>query len=142
MNPYDHQQHGASSAARGMALWRWAQGGLIAAGLAMLVVACGGGVGSGGTGAYASGPVEGLRLDDRQWQCEFDDTFASVVDGDGAPRTRDDAAPGHDGTDSRQRRCRRHGRCAGQRPPASIRIESTAAASAVSQVRSMRRTAR
>ena len=89
MNPYDHQQHGASSAARGMALWRWAQGGLIAAGLAMLVVACGGGVGSGGTGGFASGPISGFGSVIVNG-VRFDDTFATVVDGDGTTRTRDD----------------------------------------------------
>jgi hypothetical protein len=54
-----------------------------------LVAGCGGGgVGEGGTGGYAAGPitgfgsviVNGLR---------FDDTSASVVDGDGVSRSRD-----------------------------------------------------
>lgn len=89
MNPNDHQQHGASPATRGMALWRWAQAGLIAAGLAILVVACGGGVGSGGTGGFASGPISGFGSVIVNG-VRFDDTFATVVDGDGTTRTRDD----------------------------------------------------
>lgn len=60
------------------------------AGLFALLVACGGGgVGSGGTGGFASGPITGFGsviVND----VRFDDTGAIVEDGDGNPRSRDD----------------------------------------------------
>ena len=90
MNPNDHQQPPRGSpAAWGIAVLRWAQGGLIAACLAALVVACGGGVGSGGTGGFASGPISGFGSVIVN-AVRFDDTLAVVVDGDGATRTRED----------------------------------------------------
>lgn len=89
MKPNEHQLHGARPATRAMALWRWVQGGLISAGLVALVVACGGGVGSGGTGGFASGPISGFGSVIVNG-VRFDDTVATVVDGEGNTRTRDD----------------------------------------------------
>jgi hypothetical protein len=56
---------------------------------AVLVAACGGGVGSGGTGSFASGPITGFGsviVND----VRFDDNTAVVEDGDGVRRSRDD----------------------------------------------------
>lgn len=56
---------------------------------ALLAVACGGGVGTGGTGSFASGPITGFGsviVND----IVFDDAAASVEDGDGAARGRTD----------------------------------------------------
>ncbi len=56
---------------------------------AVLLVACGGGVGSGGTGSFASGPITGFGsviVND----VRFDDDAAVVEDGDGVRRSRDD----------------------------------------------------
>ena len=105
MNPNDHQQPPRGSpAAWGIAVLRWAQGGLIAACLAALVVACGGGVGSGGTGGFASGPISGfgsvivnaVRFDEGDAQAG-DGGYAVAVaemvvgnDGVGAPAAVDD----------------------------------------------------
>ncbi|MGE5115419.1 MAG: hypothetical protein ACM3N6_02890, partial [Betaproteobacteria bacterium] len=47
------------------------------------LVSCGGGVGTGGTGSYGSGPVSGfgsIFVGD----IEFDDSAAAIVDDDGA----------------------------------------------------------
>jgi len=64
--------------------------GLASLSLAALVAACGGGgVGSGGTGGFASGPITGfgsIIVND----VRFDDGSASVEDGDGNRRSRDD----------------------------------------------------
>ena len=83
MNPNDHQQHRASPATRGMAIWRWARGGLIAAGLAALVVACGGGVGSGGTGGFSTKPMIRPRgsvcRHPNWWASLLGTTFAEIV---------------------------------------------------------------
>jgi hypothetical protein len=56
---------------------------------AVLAAGCGGGVGSGGTGSFASGPITGFGsviVND----VRFDDTAAAVEDGDGVRRSRDD----------------------------------------------------
>jgi hypothetical protein len=53
---------------------------------AALLAACGGGVGTGGTGTFASGPITGFGsvvLNDTT----FDDSIAEVLDGDGVRRT-------------------------------------------------------
>lgn len=91
MKPNDNTRPGAvpGRPARPMAGLRWAFGGLIAAGLAALVVACGGGVGSGGTGGFASGPISGFGSVIVNG-VHFDDTAAAVVDGEGRERKRDD----------------------------------------------------
>ncbi len=69
---------------------RWPLWSLCAAFLTTLVVgACGGGVGSGGTGSFAAGPITGFGsviVND----VRFDDTTATVEDGDGVRRSRDD----------------------------------------------------
>src|SRR4249920_1697803 len=60
---------------------RWALRGLAAWLAALLVTSCGGGVGSGGTGAFASGPitgfgsiiVEGIHFDESAARIEGDD---------------------------------------------------------------------
>jgi Domain of unknown function (DUF5666) len=66
---------------------RWLRGGLAAAWLgALLVAGCGGGVGSGGTGTYASGPINGfgsIFVND----VRYDDSAATVVDDDDAARS-------------------------------------------------------
>lgn len=59
------------------------------AGVAILLAACGGGVGSGGTGGFASGPITGFGSVIVNG-VRFDDAAAAVVDGEGTPRTRDD----------------------------------------------------
>lgn len=56
---------------------------------ATLLSACGGGVGVGGTGTYASGPIAGfgsIVVND----IRFDDSAAAVVDADGSARSRGD----------------------------------------------------
>ncbi len=53
-----------------------------------LVAGCGGGVGEGGTGGYASGPITGFGSVIVNG-VRFDDASASVVDGDGVARSRD-----------------------------------------------------
>ena len=61
---------------------------VIAAGFAVLS-GCGGGVGTGGTGSFASGPITGFGsviVND----VRFDDTQAVVEDGDGNRRSRDE----------------------------------------------------
>lgn len=66
-------------------LWSWAV-------LFVLVVACGGGgggVGSGGTGGFASGPITGFGSVIVN-EVHFDDSTATVEDGDGNRRSRDD----------------------------------------------------
>jgi hypothetical protein len=50
---------------------------------------CGGGVGSGGTGGFASGPITGFGSVIVN-NVRFDDSTAQVLDGDGVARTRDD----------------------------------------------------
>ena len=74
-------------------------------GLAVLVAtlgACGGGVGTGGTGGYASGTITGFGSVIVNG-VRFDDTRAQVLDGDGAARSRDGLRLGMtvevDGTD-------------------------------------------
>lgn len=68
------------------ACWRLA--GAAALGLAALVAGCGGSVGVGGTGSYASGPIEGFGSI-FVGGIRFDDSAATVVDEDGNPRSRD-----------------------------------------------------
>jgi hypothetical protein len=54
-----------------------------------LLAACGGGVGTGGTGAFASGPITGfgsIIVND----VRFDDSLARVESDDGSGRSRDD----------------------------------------------------
>lgn len=62
----------------------------IAAALAVaaLIAGCGGSVGVGGTGSYSSGPIDGFGSI-FVGGIEFDDSRATVVDEDGAERTRD-----------------------------------------------------
>ncbi len=67
-------------------LWRWVAAG--AAALAAVVSGCGGGVGVGGTGAYASGPVTGFGSIFVNG-IEFEDRNAQVEDESGASRSRD-----------------------------------------------------
>ena len=71
--------------------WRLGLTGLSAAlGLAAAVlVACGGGVGTGGTGGFASGPITGFGSVIVN-SVRFDDSSATVTDGDGLAHTRDD----------------------------------------------------
>ena len=63
---------------------------LAAAAVAAAVIAgCGGGVGTGGTGSYAQGTISGfgsIFVND----VRYDDSGASVLDGYGNPKTRDD----------------------------------------------------
>ena len=69
-----------------VASWlRWGSAALMFA--AAVTAGCGGSVGVGGTGAYASGPVDGFGSI-FVGGIEFDDTTASVIDDDGAPSTR------------------------------------------------------
>jgi hypothetical protein len=59
------------------------------AAIAAIVASCGGGVGTGGTGSFAAGPITGFGsviVND----IRFDDSSAQVEDGDGVSRTRDD----------------------------------------------------
>lgn len=62
---------------------------LLALLLAAVLAACGGGVGSGGTGSYVSGPVTGFGSVIVNG-VRFDDSTAVVEDADGARRSRDD----------------------------------------------------
>jgi hypothetical protein len=68
--------------------------GLLATGLALLaavavVAGCGGGVGSGGTGSFAAGPITGFGSV-IVGGVRFDDSAAEVEDLDGTRRSRDD----------------------------------------------------
>jgi Domain of unknown function (DUF5666) len=66
---------------------RWVQRGLAALAVVSLVIACGGGVGSGGTGAFASGPITGfgsIVVD----QVHFDESSARVEGDAGELRDR------------------------------------------------------
>lgn len=67
-------------------LLRWAAGGLLA--LAAVIAGCGGGVGIGGTGAYASGPISGFGSIFVNG-IEFVDDTARVEDDDGGGSSRD-----------------------------------------------------
>lgn len=67
-------------------LMRWAAAGAAALGAA--IAGCGGGVGVGGTGAYASGPVTGFGSIFVNG-IEFDDRNAAVEDESGGSRSRD-----------------------------------------------------
>jgi hypothetical protein len=62
---------------------------VLALALAVTLSACGGGVGTGGTGSFASGPITGFGSVVVN-AVRFDDSQASVEDGDGARRTRED----------------------------------------------------
>lgn len=67
-------------------LWRAV---LMLAGLAAVVCGCGGGVGTGGTGSFAQGPINGFGsviVND----VRYDDTTAQVLDADGTARTSGD----------------------------------------------------
>ncbi|HTP73478.1 MAG TPA: DUF5666 domain-containing protein [Burkholderiaceae bacterium] len=68
--------------------WWRALGALAIVGMAVLV-ACGGGVGSGGTGAFASGPITGFGSIIVQ-DIHFDESSASIDDDSGAARTTGD----------------------------------------------------
>lgn len=68
-----------------LAAWAWPA----AAALALLLGACGGGVGSGGTGSFASGPITGFGSVIVNG-VRFDDSNAGVEDGEGNRRTRDE----------------------------------------------------
>ncbi len=69
-----------------VASWlRWGSAALMFA--AAVTAGCGGSVGVGGTGAYASGPIDGFGSIFVSG-IEFDDAAASVLDDDGAPSTR------------------------------------------------------
>lgn len=57
--------------------------------LAAVLGGCGGGVGSGGTGSFASGPVQGFGSVIVNG-VRFDDSTAAVEDADGVRRSRDD----------------------------------------------------
>ena len=68
-------------------LRRWLAPLGLLAGLSLLLVACGGGLGTGGTGSFASGPITGFGsviVND----IVFDDSGAAVEDGDGGAHTR------------------------------------------------------
>ena len=62
--------------------------GAAAAALAVLA-SCGGGVGSGGTGSFASGPITGFGSV-IVGGVRFDDSMAAVADGDGGRRSREE----------------------------------------------------
>ncbi|MGD9834465.1 MAG: DUF5666 domain-containing protein [Piscinibacter sp.] len=64
---------------------RW--GGALMLALAAVVAGCGGSVGVGGTGSYASAPIEGFGSI-YVGGIKYDDSTASVVDEDGAPSSR------------------------------------------------------
>jgi hypothetical protein len=64
---------------------RWLAAWLVAA----LVIACGGGVGTGGTGAFASGPITGFGSIIVEG-IHFDDSAARIEDDDSSGRSRDD----------------------------------------------------
>ncbi len=69
-----------------LSLLRWAAGGVLA--LAAVIAGCGGGVGIGGTGAYASGPITGFGSIFVNG-IEFGDDTARVEDDDGGGSSRD-----------------------------------------------------
>lgn len=75
--------------ARHLRRWlaRLAPLGLAATGLALLLTACGGGVGTGGTGSFASGSITGFGSVIVNG-IEFDDGAAAVEDGDGGGSNR------------------------------------------------------
>jgi hypothetical protein len=75
----------SASVARRLAL---AFAGLLAVTVAVLG-GCGGGVGTGGTGGFASGPITGFGSVIVN-SVRFDDSGAQVLDGDGVAHTRDD----------------------------------------------------
>lgn len=80
-----------STRACGQPGWRRLWAGAIAG--ALLLAACGGGVGTGGTGSFASGPITGFGsviVND----IVFDDSAAAVQDGDGNSRARADLGLG------------------------------------------------
>ena len=64
---------------------RWLAPWLVAA----LVIACGGGVGTGGTGAFASGPITGFGSIIVEG-IHFDDSIARIEDDDSSGRSRSD----------------------------------------------------
>ena len=69
--------------------WRLALGWLAACLVATLIIACGGGVGTGGTGAFASGPITGfgsIVVAD----IHFDESAARIDDDNGDNRQRSD----------------------------------------------------
>lgn len=69
-------------------LLRWAAAAITA--LAAVVAGCGGGVGVGGTGAFASGPITGLgSIFVNGIEFEIDDRVAEVLDDSGGRRTSD-----------------------------------------------------
>ena len=63
--------------------------GLLVLSAAATLASCGGGVGSGGTGSFASGPITGFGSV-IVGGVRFDDSAASVEDGDGGRRSRDE----------------------------------------------------
>jgi len=68
---------------------RWVQWWLAALAVVSLVIACGGGVGTGGTGAFASGPITGfgsIIVD----AVHFDESTARIESDDGAGRASSD----------------------------------------------------
>jgi hypothetical protein len=75
----------ASRALRARTWWRLPSASLLAA---LLLHGCGGGVGSGGTGTYASGPITGFGSI-VVGGVRFDDSAAAVLDDDDGGRTRD-----------------------------------------------------
>lgn len=79
-------------ATRAARRWRRGARGLLAAGLAATLVACGGGggsgVGTGGTGAFAVGSISGFGSVIVNG-VRFDDSAASVFDDDGSPSDTD-----------------------------------------------------
>ena len=56
---------------------------------AAALASCGGGVGSGGTGSFASGPITGFGSV-IVGGVRFDDSTANVEDGEGGRRSRDE----------------------------------------------------
>lgn len=70
-------------------LTRWAWGLVAACAMLVSLVACGGGVGSGGTGTYASGTISGfgsIIVND----VRYDDSTATVTDDDDGSRRNDE----------------------------------------------------
>ncbi len=74
-----------SPARSGTAVAAWLAAAAVA--LLALIAGCGGGVGSGGTGTYAAGPITGLGSIIVNG-VRFDDSAATVLDDDDASRTR------------------------------------------------------
>jgi len=72
-----------ASWARSAPRWLWALA------VALLCAACGGGVGTGGTGAFASGPITGFGSIVVNG-VHFDESAARVEDDDGSGRSRDE----------------------------------------------------